>query len=166
MRECVVGAVQEVRAEELQPGASRREGEPHRPVLLARRQRPRRDHDQLVGVRGVRGVHLGAADDDPVVAPIDDPEVEVRSSCADGVLARSPLTSVLRDREREVAVTAVLVVGGDAVVGVGAVRDPMGAKSASVPISLIRTTCVRPRTRRLLDQRRAGAEILGDRGRA
>jgi hypothetical protein len=160
MRERVVGAVQEVRAEELQPGRRDREGEPHRPVLLARRQRPRRDHDQLVGVRGIRSVHLGAADDDPLVAPIDDPEVEVwvvLSRRGPGPVA---LDVRLRDREREVAVAAMLVVGGDAVGGVGAVHDPVEGEERVGADLLDQDDERATAARRLLDQRRAGAQIL------
>ena len=76
-----------------------------RPVALP--HRPRGEHDELVGVHAHGRVHLRAADHDPVIALLDDPQVVIRVRLVGRAGAPVALDVGLRHRHREIPVAAV-----------------------------------------------------------
>ena len=65
------------RCQQHQPGRVDRDREADGVVAVGLGHRPRRQHDELVGVRADRGMRLRAANDDAVAPPLDDAHVEV-----------------------------------------------------------------------------------------
>ncbi len=156
--------VEEVRAEELHARCRDRHRERDRPVLLALCERTGRDHDHLVDVGGARRVDLRAAHDDAVRPAVDDPHVEVGIALGRGALRAVALDVGLADRQRQIAVAAVLVERSDVVGAVGPVRDAL-EREEGVRADLLDEDDERVREGGgALDQRRAPPEIGGRSG--
>ena len=92
----------------------RRHRERHGVVFVALAHGARRQHDDLVGIGRNRGVDLGAAHDDAVVAPVHDPHVIVGMFLPARAQAPVAFHVALRHGDRIVVVAAQRVVFADA----------------------------------------------------
>ena len=108
-RVVVAGAVR--RHVQGEPRGVDRGRERDRVVGVVGAHRPRGQHDDLVRVRADAGVALRAADDDAVGALLDDVDVEVGIGLRVRREGAVTLDVGLRDRDRQIVVAAVLVVG-------------------------------------------------------
>ena len=88
--------------------------ERHGVVFVALAHGARRQHDDLVGIGRNRGMHLGPAHDDAVVAPVHDPHVIVGMFLPARPQAAVAFHVALRHGDRVVVVAAQCVVSADA----------------------------------------------------
>ncbi len=152
--------VQKVGAEEAHARGRNGHGERDRPVLLALREGTRRNDDHLVDVGGAGRVHLGAADDDTVRAPLDHAHVEVRIGLCARAFRAVTLDVRLSDCDRQITVAAMPVVVLDAGVGLRAVGDAVQREQR------VRADLLDEDHERVaaggggLDQRRAAAQVV------
>ena len=96
--------------QELQPFGGHRQGEGHGVVLIALAHGPGRQDNDFVRIGGDRGVDLGSAYHDAVVAPVNNAHIIVRMVLALGAHAAVPFDIALGHGHRIIIIPTQLIV--------------------------------------------------------